>query len=170
MNKQDLISAVADSSGLSKTDATKAVEGVFDAITGALKNLVGINGNKDYLPHHRRGGTGFGGDCYPGRNWFKMSGEMLLDAANSVSGIPNLILRQAARVTCGLARLAGADGNVDGSWYGNDTVWRMCLDLNRILCYGRADGTLAEQPQRQVLALTDAIIFVSSQKGTPIVE
>ncbi|GLT00623.1 transcriptional regulator [Sphingobium jiangsuense] len=37
MNKQDLISAVAESSGLSKADATKAVEGVFDAITGALK-------------------------------------------------------------------------------------------------------------------------------------
>lgn len=37
MNKQDLIGAVADSSGLSKTDAAKAVEGVFDAITGALK-------------------------------------------------------------------------------------------------------------------------------------
>jgi len=37
MNKQDLISAVAESSGLTKNDATKAVEGVFDAITGALK-------------------------------------------------------------------------------------------------------------------------------------
>ncbi|MBP6029906.1 MAG: HU family DNA-binding protein [Sphingobium sp.] len=37
MNKQDLIGAVADSSGLSKTDAAKAVEGVFDAISGALK-------------------------------------------------------------------------------------------------------------------------------------
>lgn len=37
MNKQDLISAVAESSGLSKADATKSVEGVFDAITGALK-------------------------------------------------------------------------------------------------------------------------------------
>lgn len=37
MNKQDLISAVADSSGLTKADASKAVEGVFDAITGALK-------------------------------------------------------------------------------------------------------------------------------------
>lgn len=37
MNKQDLIGAVADTSGLSKSDAAKAVEGVFDAITGALK-------------------------------------------------------------------------------------------------------------------------------------
>ena len=37
MNKNDLISAVADASGLSRSDATKAVEGVFDSITGALK-------------------------------------------------------------------------------------------------------------------------------------
>lgn len=37
MNKQDLISAVADASGLSKTDAGKTVEAVFESITGALK-------------------------------------------------------------------------------------------------------------------------------------
>lgn len=37
MNKQDLISAVADTSGLSKSDTTKAVEGVFEAVTSALK-------------------------------------------------------------------------------------------------------------------------------------
>ena len=37
MNKQDLISAVADSSGLTKAEAGKAVEGVFDSITAALK-------------------------------------------------------------------------------------------------------------------------------------
>jgi len=37
MNKQDLVSAVADSAGLSKADAAKAVEGVFDAVTGSLK-------------------------------------------------------------------------------------------------------------------------------------
>ena len=38
MNKNDLISAVADSSGLSKSDASSAVEGVFDAITKALSS------------------------------------------------------------------------------------------------------------------------------------
>ena len=37
MNKNELISAVAESSGLTRGDATKAVEGVFDAISGALK-------------------------------------------------------------------------------------------------------------------------------------
>ena len=37
MNKQDLIGAVAESSGLSRSDATKAVEGVFEAVTASLK-------------------------------------------------------------------------------------------------------------------------------------
>lgn len=37
MNKNDLISAVADSSGLTKGDSSKAVEAVFEAISGALK-------------------------------------------------------------------------------------------------------------------------------------
>ncbi len=37
MNKNDLIAEVADASGLSKTDAAKAVEGVFDAIGTALR-------------------------------------------------------------------------------------------------------------------------------------
>ena len=37
MNKNDLIAAVAEKSGLSKADSGKAVDGVFDAISGTLK-------------------------------------------------------------------------------------------------------------------------------------
>ena len=37
MNKNDLVAHVADSTGLSKGDAAKAVDAVFDGITGALK-------------------------------------------------------------------------------------------------------------------------------------
>jgi hypothetical protein len=48
--------------------------------------------------------------------------------------------------------------NYEGSWRGNDTVWRMTLDLQRILHYGRGNGTLADFPQRVVLTITDAII------------
>ena len=33
-------------------------------LTGALKNLVGINGDKSYLPHFRRGSPRWGGDEY----------------------------------------------------------------------------------------------------------
>lgn len=38
MNKNDLIGAVADASGLSKVDSLKAVEAVFDTISSALKS------------------------------------------------------------------------------------------------------------------------------------
>ena len=37
MNKNDLIATVASSSGLSKTDTAKAVDGVFDAIGSSLQ-------------------------------------------------------------------------------------------------------------------------------------
>ena len=38
MNKQDLIAAVADQAAISKADAGKAVEAVFDGITSTLKS------------------------------------------------------------------------------------------------------------------------------------
>ena len=37
MNKNDLVAAVADGADLSKADAAKAVDAVFDSITGSLK-------------------------------------------------------------------------------------------------------------------------------------
>ncbi|MEI9852463.1 MAG: HU family DNA-binding protein [Sphingomonas sp.] len=37
MNKQELIGQVAETSALGKGEASRAVEAVFDAITGALK-------------------------------------------------------------------------------------------------------------------------------------
>ena len=36
MNKNDLVAAVAGGSGLSKADAAKAVDAIFDSITGEL--------------------------------------------------------------------------------------------------------------------------------------
>ena len=38
MNKNDLISKVSDSSGLSKVDASSAVDAVIDSIIGAMKS------------------------------------------------------------------------------------------------------------------------------------
>ncbi len=37
MNKNDLVAAVATTAGISKGQSTKAVDGVFAAISGALK-------------------------------------------------------------------------------------------------------------------------------------
>ena len=38
MNKNDLVAAVASSTGMSKGDVAKAVDGVFDAISNSLQN------------------------------------------------------------------------------------------------------------------------------------
>jgi uncharacterized protein (DUF362 family) len=128
-------------------------------VTGALKNLVGINGNKEYLPHHRKGGSESGGDCYIGRPAWKWGAEELRDAANRRDpGGPHAVLTWMARTAERVAARFGTDENLEGAWYGNDTIWRTCLDLQRILRYGRTDGTLAPTPQRTVISITDAII------------
>lgn len=129
------------------------------AVTGALKNLVGINGNKEFLPHHRKGGSLRGGDCYPGCSRLKELVEDLTDAANrGHRPRARRAYAWAARGAYWLSRVLGVDSGYSGSWYGNDTVWRMCLDLQRILHYGRPDGTLADTVQRRVISITDAII------------
>lgn len=127
-------------------------------LTAALKNLVGINGNKEYLPHHRLGGSSGGGDCYPGHAPFKRMAEYCLDEANRRIGtqVCTKWLGRAGQ----LHNLHAMFGNpeIEGGWHGNDTVWRMTLDLNRLLLYGRADGTLSETPMRTVYSITDAIV------------
>lgn len=128
-------------------------------VTGALKNMVGINGHKEYLPHHRKGGASRGGDCYEGGSPLKAATEQMLDVANRTeSRRLRYFLPRFGWLAVKLGVLLGDDANIEGSWHGNDTVWRMCLDLQRVLHYGRADGTLADTPQRTVLTLTDAIV------------
>jgi uncharacterized protein (DUF362 family) len=128
-------------------------------VTGALKNVVGINGHKEYLPHHRKGGSSEGGDCYPGRSAIKRLVEDVLDAANRARGSAGRrLLSQIARAGVVLGKMVGEDDNYEGAWRGNDTVWRMSLDLQRVLHYGRADGTLSRRLERTVLTVTDAIV------------
>ncbi len=128
-------------------------------VTGALKNLVGINGHKAFLPHHRKGGSGRGGDAYPGHSTWKAFAEHAYDAANRLAGgrTKEALFRSAA-----LLERAGAGGDpqsgVEGSWYGNDTVWRMSLDLQRLLRYGRVDGSMDDAPARAIVTVTDAIV------------
>ena len=60
MNKNDLISSVADSSGLSKAGAGRAVDALFDSIASALKGGgdVRIVGFGTFSVAHRAATTG----------------------------------------------------------------------------------------------------------------
>ena len=60
MNKQELIGSVADATGLGKGDASKAVEGVFEAISAALKkgDEVRLVGFGTFSTSKRKASTG----------------------------------------------------------------------------------------------------------------
>jgi hypothetical protein len=128
-------------------------------VTLALKNLVGINGDKNLLPHHCVGSEARGGDEYPGRG--------LLDAARSRAtefarvllrrGVGTGLLRSARRVE----KATRGDAFVrSGNWHRNRTTWRMCLDLNRCFYYSDAAGEHwnAPAPVRTALTLIDGIV------------
>ena len=128
-------------------------------VTCALKNLIGINGNKEYLPHHRIGGAAAGGDCYPDASYVKRALETIADWRNQTESRTGGLFYYA--LTFALTRVLRARGDrlgYEGSWSGNDTIWRTCLDLNRILMYGQGDGRMAEQPQRRVVHVVDAVV------------
>jgi uncharacterized protein (DUF362 family) len=127
-------------------------------ISAALKNVVGLSGNKEHLPHHRVGGSFLGGDCYCGLHPLKRIAEFCLDRANRVIGTETYRLwARIASLFLNCQRKIG-DSDIEGSWNGNDTAWRMALDLNRLLLFGRADGTIGRAPVRPVYSLTDAIL------------
>jgi len=128
-------------------------------ITCALKNLIGINGNKEYLPHHRTGGAQTGGDCYAGGSRIKSTLEYFVDQQNTATSFTvGKLWRGASMPLFRALTWLGESQDLEGSWSGNDTIWRTCLDLNRILLYGRPDGTLASEPQRRVIHLVDAVV------------
>ena len=60
MNKNDLVSDVADNAGISKSDSTKAVDAVFNCITSALQGgqEVRLVGFGTFVVTHRKASQG----------------------------------------------------------------------------------------------------------------
>lgn len=105
----------------------------------AMKNLVGMVGEKNCLPHHTAGFAGHGGDEYPerslrsaARQWGIERARKLLAKNRGVS-----VLRAIRRVEGAvLPEIVARSGN----WSGNDTAWRMVVDLVTILHRHRHDA------------------------------
>ncbi len=127
-------------------------------ITCGLKGFVGAVAHKDSLAHHRFGSPAVGGDEYPARHRFLQPLSALHDWVYSRE--PEAALQpcfeSADRILRTLARKSGAV--TSGAWWGNDTAWRMALDLARILYHADARGALQPAPQRRHLSLIDGIV------------
>jgi hypothetical protein len=58
-----------------------------------------------------------------------------------------------------------------GNWYGNNTTWRMVLDLNRCLLFGQPDGSLRTSAPKRYYSVVDGVIGMEGMgpmQGDPI--
>jgi hypothetical protein len=129
-------------------------------VTLSLKNLVGLNADKNWLPHYRFGSPSEGGDAYPEPILRRRVENKLLRWAKPRLARTELGSAVAGALKPAAAKILGETKNTirSGNWWGNDTTWRMVLDLNRILRYARLDGSIAGVPQRQTVSLIDGLI------------
>lgn len=128
-------------------------------LTCALKNLVGINANKNWLPHHTEGTPDVGGDQFPAattkarleHSWMGAAKRLLKD--NPLLSRLFVPLKKLGRLVFGDTQKVVRSGN----WHGNDTCWRMVLDLNKCLFFFDGAGQRRPKPLRY-LAVVDGII------------
>lgn len=128
-------------------------------VTLALKNLVGINGDKNWLPHHSLGPVDEGGDEFPQNSLL----DRLRSRATEIAR-PLLAKGKGLRLFQMVRRVETATRGDQfirsGNWYGNRTTWRMCCDLNRCLYYSDRDGLHLDHdgPVRTVLTIIDGVL------------
>ena len=129
-------------------------------ITVGLKGIVGIVGHKDCLAHHRYGSKFQGGDEYPEKSFLRKLVSLFHDFTQReeypnflrpLFNILDLFFKRFIRKILGRVPA--------GAWYGNDTAWRMTLDLNNIIHYSDKNGIIKKDQQiRKNLVLVDGII------------
>lgn len=131
-------------------------------ITCCLKNLVGINTYKNYLPHHSEGGPAEGGDQFPDDGLkTRFEGPFAAFMKQNVLRHP-ILARYVGPLNVVARKVLGRSDEVvrSGNWHGNDTIWRMILDLNKVLFYGNSDGTIgpdAPENRKRYIGIVDAI-------------
>lgn len=128
-------------------------------VTCAVKGCVGAVGHKDCLAHHRFGPATKGGDEYPRDPFgiFRLASrfhDRVYRASASKPGSHRL------RIADSFLRkiLRRINPSVAGAWWGNDTAWRMAVDLARIVEYADAKGVVHDQPVRKHVVLVDGVI------------
>jgi uncharacterized protein (DUF362 family) len=131
-------------------------------ITICMKNMVGINGNKNWLPHHREGTPAQGGDQFADDGIIHRMERKTMICFRRLFPLLGPVRAIMARPLKAIGKSIFGDTNTDtirsGNWYGNDTTWRMVTDLDRILIYADKKGNLRDSPARRVFCIVDGIV------------
>jgi hypothetical protein len=143
-------------------------------VTLSLKNLVGINADKNWLPHHTEGSPRDGGDQFPDEGTWQILEQRAVRFVRRLAlSLPGLGPKISQKLrAAGVVAFGAADKVIrSGNWHGNDTTWRMVLDLNRCLLYGNSDGTLREGNPKRYYTLIDGIVGMDGMgpmQGDPV--
>jgi len=132
-------------------------------ITCAVKGTVGAIARKECLAHHRKGGSEHRGDEYPHATFIRDLASSVADRVSILGmGVGANAIRVAGK---GLYRLlrSGRQGIMAGAWHGNDTAWRMAVDIARILRFAGPDGRMSDTPQRRHVAFIDGVVGGESE-------
>ena len=130
-------------------------------VTLCLKNLVGINAEKNWLPHHTMGSPEDGGDQFPTKSFLrKIENFAFKLVVDGIIKIPWLGTRMAQLIRKPGIAVFGSNKKVirSGNWYGNNTIWRMILDLNRCLLYGNPDGSFRSGSPKRYYCVIDGAV------------
>jgi len=131
-------------------------------LTVCMKNLVGINGNKNWLPHHRLGTPAQNGDQFADDGPKHRVERRMMECFRRLFPLLGPLRGPIAKPLKMLGTTIFGDTNTDmvrsGNWYGNDTAWRMVIDLNRALMYADQHGVLQDAPTRSLICLVDGIV------------
>lgn len=127
---------------------------VKTGVTGALKNFIGVNCDKAYLPHFRVGSPRQGGDEYPD----SFTGVFLARLRPWLERVmPNEVIRSARKSLLSSTQRSGTPLIFGGAWPGNDTLWRTVHDMVFVARWLGKDGAKLSSP-RPILTLLDAIV------------
>ena len=130
-------------------------------VTIALKNMVGINARKEYLPHHTMGAVPEGGDEYPRRSIVNAFRSKMLDKKNWFEKHRLYFFAWICRafvVVCSYSLRFCKDVVFQGSWHGNRTICKTIVDLNKIILYADKNGIMRKNLQRKIIILADMIV------------
>jgi uncharacterized protein (DUF362 family) len=126
-----------------------------------IKNMVGINTDKNHLAHYRIGSKSKGGDEFSDPAWDDLFDRWLSDTLLGTmwrAGKYPYAGWRAFRKVFRKLFTKKVPSFIFGNWHGNDTAWRMALDLNRILLTCDPAGEVHNSIQRKYFSFIDGVV------------
>jgi uncharacterized protein (DUF362 family) len=139
----------------------------YAGVTIAMKNLIGINTNKEALPHHSVGSLEDFGDEYSKKSARKHIASHVIDLRNkNMRNRRYISARLFSFLFKCISLVSPERKRFFGSWPGNDTIWRTIHDLNKIAFFTDKNGEFQDNSQRKMLIIGDMI--VSGHESGPL--